>query len=155
MTADALRRKTEAIELANRSRFVTGIAIHHGVRANQGKTILVLINVVDRYLPAIGVVAQLALRSVLAAMQVGMAVLALVGGVRELQVGMAIATCHSGVTSAKREAGFGMIELDLALNNLPVSRGMTRGARQIHFTVRALRVRKRPNRLGTRGAATQ
>ena len=57
MTADALRRKTEAIELTNRSRFVTGIAIHHRVRANQGKTILVLINVVDRYLPAIGVVA--------------------------------------------------------------------------------------------------
>ena len=57
MTADALRRKTETIELSNRPNFVAGIAIHDRVRANQGKTILVLINVVDRYLPAIGVVA--------------------------------------------------------------------------------------------------
>lgn len=57
MTADALRRKTESIELPNRSNFVAGIAIHHRVRANQGKTILVLIDAVDRYLPAIGVVA--------------------------------------------------------------------------------------------------
>ena len=84
-----------------------------------------------------------------------MAVLALIGGVGEFQVSMAIAACHSGVTSAKWEAGLGMIELDLALNDLPVSRGMTGGARQIDFTVRALRVRKRPNRFGTRGAATQ
>lgn len=84
-----------------------------------------------------------------------MAVLAFIGGIGEFQIGMAIATCHSGVTPAKREPGLGMIEFDLALNDLPVSRGMTRGARQIHFAVRALRVCKRPDRFATRDAATQ
>lgn len=57
VAADALRGKAKTIELPHRPHLVAGVAIHHRVRANQGETILVLINAVDRYLPAIRVVA--------------------------------------------------------------------------------------------------
>lgn len=68
MAAVTFGGKPEAIELPHRSHLVAGIAIHYGVSANQGKTILVFVDVVNRHLPAVGVMAQLALGSVLAAM---------------------------------------------------------------------------------------
>jgi hypothetical protein len=57
MTTNALGRKPKAIELSNGSHLVTGIAIHDSVRADEGKAILVLIDVVDRNLPAVRVMA--------------------------------------------------------------------------------------------------
>lgn len=57
VTTDALGRKTETIELSDGSHFVAGIAVDHGMCANERETILVLIDAVDGYLPAIGVVA--------------------------------------------------------------------------------------------------
>jgi hypothetical protein len=57
MTADAFRREPETVELSYGSHLVTGIAIHDSVRADQRKPILVLIDVVDRNLPAVRVVA--------------------------------------------------------------------------------------------------
>ena len=57
MTTDALRREPETVELSHGPHLVTRIAIHHSVCADQRKPILVLIDVVDRNLPAVGVVA--------------------------------------------------------------------------------------------------
>jgi hypothetical protein len=46
----------------------------------------------DRYLPAVCVVAQLTLRAVLAPMEISMTVLALVRSISEFQIPVAVAT---------------------------------------------------------------
>jgi hypothetical protein len=47
MATDALRRQTEPVELAHGPHLVAGIAVHHGVRANQRKPVLVFIDVMN------------------------------------------------------------------------------------------------------------
>jgi len=76
VAARAFGRESEAIELADRTNLVAGIAVDSSVRSNQGKSILMFINVVNGDLPAIGIVAKAALRAVLAAMQIRVAILA-------------------------------------------------------------------------------
>ena len=88
-------------------------------------------------------------------MKVGVAVLALVGGVGEIQIGVAIAAGHRGVPSAKRETGLRMIELDLVLDDFPVRDGVARIAGKVEFSVRAVRRCGRSHRLRTQGPHTQ
>src|SRR5580704_1642459 len=92
VATEAFGRKAEAVELSDGPHFVAGIAVHHRVRANERKTILVLVDVMDRYLPAVCVVAQLTLRAVLAPMEISMTVLALVRSISEFQIPVAVAT---------------------------------------------------------------
>ena len=155
MAAEALGGKTEAIELPDRSHFVAGITVDDSMCTDQRETILMLIDIVDRDLPAVGVVAQLAFGSVLTAMQVGMAVLALIRSIGKFQIVVAIATCDGRVSSTKRETGPGMIEFDLALNYLPIRCGVARGTRQIELAMRILRGCQRPDRLGMQGARAE
>src|SRR3954470_15065137 len=155
VAADALGRQTETVELSNGADLVAGITVHHSVRADQGKAILVFVDVVDRYLPAIGVVAQLALRAILAAMQIGVAVLALVGSVSELEIVVAVAASHGGMAPLKREAGSPMIKFDPVGNHLPVRSSVAGDARQVEFAVRALRGSQGPHGFGIRGAHQQ
>ena len=56
VTAVAVRRKAEAVELPYGSHLVAGITVRYRVSADKWKPILVLVNVVDRNLPAVGVV---------------------------------------------------------------------------------------------------
>jgi len=76
MAADTLGRKAEAIELPDGSYFVTSVTIHGRVSSDQRKAILVLIDVVGGNLPAIRVMAEFTLRTVLATMQISVTVLA-------------------------------------------------------------------------------
>ena len=76
VAARAFGRESEAIELAHGTNLVAGIAVHGSVSANQGKAILMFIDVVNGDLPAVGIVAKFALRAVLAPMQIRMTVLA-------------------------------------------------------------------------------
>jgi hypothetical protein len=124
VATDAFRRQPEPVELAHSSHFVARVAINYRVSPNERKPILVFIDVVDRNRPAVGVVAQLALRAVLPAMQVGVAILALVGSVGEIEVGVAIAARHRCVPPAEWKAGLSMIEFDLVPDDLPVLDGM-------------------------------
>jgi hypothetical protein len=126
VAAETLSRKPETIELTDCSNFVAGVAVHYRVRADQGKTILVLVDVMDGYLPTVGVVAQFTFGAIFASMQIGMAVLALVGGVGELQIGMAVTTRDSSVTPTKRKPGARMIKFDFVLDHFPV-RGRVAG----------------------------
>jgi hypothetical protein len=108
------------------------------MRANQWKAILVLIDAMDRYLPAIGVVAQLAFGSILAPVQISVTILALVGSISEFQIGMAVTASHGCMASAKRKPRLRMVEFDLALDYLPI-RGCVAGcAGHVEFAVRAL-----------------
>lgn len=72
---------------------------------DQRKTILVLIDVVDRDLPSIAVVTEFTLCAILAAMEISVAILAFLTDVAEIQVDMAIEALHHSVASAQREPG--------------------------------------------------
>lgn len=84
-----------------------------------------------------------------------MAVLAFVGRIRKFQIGVAIAARDGGVATTERKAGLGVIELDLALYNLPIRRGVAIGARHIEVAVRALRACQRANRLRMQDASAK
>ena len=155
VAAIAVGRQAEAVELPDSPHFVAGIAVHHCVRADEGKTILVLVDVMDRYLPTVCVVAQLALRSVLAPMQIGMTVLALVWSIGEFQIRVAVEACHNSVTSPQGKPGLCMVEFDLVLDYLPVCRGVAGDARQIQRAMRTLSGRKRPRGLAVQDAPTE
>jgi hypothetical protein len=155
VATEALGRKAEAVELPYGTHFVAGIAVHYRVSADKWKAILMLVDAMDRNLPAVAVVAQLAFRTILAPMQIGVTVLALVGSIGEFEIGMAVAACHSCVASAKRKAGARMVKLDLALDHLPIRGGVTGGARHIELSVWTLSSRKRPFGLTMQGACRQ
>ena len=110
------------------------------------------VDVVDRDLPAIGVVTEFALGAVFAAMQVGVAVLALVGGVGKFQIRVAVAASHGGMASTQRKAGLRVIEPDFAGNHLPVDGRVTCVAGDVELPVGALRGSHGPRGLNAPGA---
>jgi len=138
VAAVALGGKPEAVELPNGPHLVARIAVHHGMRANQRETILVLVDVMNRHLPSIGVVAQLAFGAVLAAMQIGVTVLAFVGSIGEFQIRVAVAARHGRMASAQRETRLRMIELDPILDHLPIRSCVAVDAGHIELAMRAL-----------------
>ena len=134
---------------------VAGIAVHYRVRADQRKTILVLVDVMNRDLPAICVVAQFALGAVLAPMQIRMAILAFVWGIGEFQICVAVAAGHHGVASSQGKARLGMVELDLVRDYLPSLRGVAGNAGQIKRAVGTLSGRERPRRFAVQDAPAE
>ncbi len=154
MAAEAFGRKSESVELANGSNLVAGIAVHHRVRPDQWEPVLVFVDVVDGDLPAVVVVAQFALGAILASMQIGVAVLALVRGVGEFQIGVAVTACHGSMAPAQGEAGARVIESDPGLNNFPIRRRMAGNARQVELAVGALGRCKRSRRFRVQRART-
>ena len=103
MAAHAFGGETEAVELADGADFVTGVAVDGGVRPDQGEAVLVLVDIVNRDLPAIGVVTEFAFRAVLAAMEIGVAVLTFHRSAGEIEVLMAVDTIYFCVAAAQRE----------------------------------------------------
>lgn len=136
VTARALSREALAVRWTHGADLVAGVAIDHGVGADERKAILMFVDVVNGHLPAGVVVAGVALRGVPAPMDVGVAVLALVVCHGEDQVGMAIGTTDFGVQSAQGETGFAMVEFRNGANGFPTLRGVAVLARDIQFSVR-------------------
>jgi hypothetical protein len=83
-------------------------------------------------------VTKFTLSPVFTAMQVSMAILAFIRGVREIEIGMAVAACHGGMAPTERKASLRMVEPDLARDDLPILGGVTGPTRDIEFAVRAL-----------------
>jgi len=96
-----LRRQTLPIELSYGSHSVTGVTIHYGVSTNQREAVLMFVDVVDGDLPAVHPVADVALRSVLPAVQVSMAILALLANVAEDGIKMTFLAGHVDVHPAQ------------------------------------------------------
>jgi len=94
MTAATLGREPLPVERSHGPYFVTGVAVDGRVRPNQRKPVHVLVDVVGGYLPASVSMTHVALRSVLAAVNIGMAVLALLAYIREHWIRMALLTVH-------------------------------------------------------------
>lgn len=127
-----------AVRRAYRSHLVARVAIHHGVRPDQREAVLVLINVVDGDLPTRVAVARITLRGVPAAMDIGVAVLALVMRLGEDQIGMAFRAADFGVQTTQREARFSMIELRDCADRLPSDCRVAVLAGDIQFSVRTM-----------------
>jgi hypothetical protein len=80
---------------------------------------------VDRYLPARIAVAKVTLRSVLAPVNIRMAILALLAYAGEHKIGVAVFTLCLRVHSTQREASLGMIELRHLADRRPPFCGVT------------------------------
>jgi hypothetical protein len=88
------------IELPNSPCFVTRVTIDDRVGSDQGKTVLMLVNAVDGNCPPVGVVTQIALRTVTPSMDVRMTVLALLTCVHEHWINVALLASYFRVHAA-------------------------------------------------------
>ncbi len=119
VTAVAFGRQPLPVERSHRPHLVAGVTVDSGMCADQRKAVLMLIDVVNGDLPSGIAMAHVALRTVFAAMNVGVTVLALFAYIREDQVGVAIRTTHLDVHPAQREAGLLVLKLRNSANRLP------------------------------------
>jgi hypothetical protein len=124
MTAHTFRRQSLPIELADGARLMAFVAIHNRVRADQRKPILVLVDVMHRHCPAIDVMAQVALGTVAAPVNIGVAVLALLAGVGEDRIDVALLARNFCVQSAQRERRLAVIKFRLRTQRQPSVAGM-------------------------------
>lgn len=124
VATDTLGREPLAIELAHGAGLVARITIRDGMSPDQRKTVLVLVDGVHRNLPPRDFVAEVALRSILAAMNVGVAILAIRAHARKNRIDMALLAAHVAVHAKEREAGFAVIKLGLTANRLPCRDGV-------------------------------
>ena len=67
-------RSRQSSELAGRRIFMAVITLQQSVGADEGKAVLVILNLLERNLPSLNGVATLTIRAELAAMNVGVAI---------------------------------------------------------------------------------
>jgi hypothetical protein len=141
VTAHAFGGESEAVKLADRADPVAGVAVYGCMSADQRESILMLIDAVNGNLPAVGVVAEFTLRAILAAMQIGVAVLALYRGVAEIKILVAIDTLHFRVPAMQGKLSFRMVEFEFGAQRPPALSGVTLLARDLELV--AVRTMKR------------
>ena len=88
VTGIALRR--HRLELGTRCSLVAGIAVNGGMRSGQRKTVIVLLNLIDRHLPSADRVTLLAIRSQLPPVNICVAVLTSLPNIREIRFYVAL-----------------------------------------------------------------
>lgn len=135
VATDAFGGQSLTIELSNGAGPVARIAVNGGVRANQGKTILMLTDGVDRDLPSALPVAEVALRAILPPVQIGVAILAILPNVGEDRVDVAILASHSRVQAPQRVTSLVVIKLRSGANRFPGRRRMATLTSNLHRTV--------------------
>ena len=113
------------------------ITIHDCVRSDQGKTVLMLVNIVHRNCPAVGRVTQVALSTVFPPVDVSMTVLTLLTGVREYRINVTLLACNFRMHSAQRKWSLHMIELRLRPQRKPPLAGMAVSTCNLYVSVRA------------------
>jgi len=118
-------RRGHGLELAVGRVLVAQIAIDCRVSAGQRETIVVLLDLLDRYSPSAHAVALLAIRAQFALVNVSVAVLAAQAHVAEHRLHVALRTRHILVQSAQRVMGLVVIEFRNRANRLPALCGVT------------------------------
>jgi len=88
------------LKLAASRAFVARVAVHGRVRSGKREAIVMLLDLIHRYLPASHRVALLAVRSQLPAVNVGMAILAALPDIRKHRLHMALHAGHRLVHAA-------------------------------------------------------
>ena len=117
---------------------MAGVAIYRGVRADERKAILMVLNRLRRNIPPLNGMALLAVRSHLPPVNVGVAVRALGADIREHQLDVALGALHLLVHSAQRVTGLVVIELRDAPDRLPAGVGVAVFAGNADIAVRIL-----------------
>lgn len=107
------------LELASGPAFVTGIAVHSGVRSSEGEAVAVLLDLLNRNLPSPDRVAGLAIGSQLPLVNVGMAVLAALSNVAEHRFYVALSAGDGLVHAAQRVARPVVVEFWNGSNRRP------------------------------------
>jgi hypothetical protein len=110
----ACGRKALAIELSDSTNLVAGVAVGDGMSADQRKAVLMLVYVVNRNLPAVRAMAEIALRAVFPSMEIGVAILAIAAHIAEHGIDVAFLAPHANVHPAQGKSGFAVIELRFA-----------------------------------------
>lgn len=111
-----------------------------------------LVDIVNRDLPAIHPVTQVALNAVLAAMQVGVAVLALLSDVSEQGIDVALLAGHLGMHASQGIGGLVVIKLRVLADRHPCRRGVAVLARSFQRSVRVRRWHRRGSHAAIAGA---
>lgn len=136
MARVASRRKPQEIPL--RRVLVAFVALHHGVHAEQGEPVEVLRNLLHRNLPAVHRVALRAIRSKLSAMDVRVAVGAILANVGKDRFHMAAGARDLFMHAAQRILRSVVIKFGDRANRRPTRRRMAVFARNIEVAVRTL-----------------
>lgn len=139
VTTDALRGESLAVELPDRSHFVAGVTIDGGVGADQRKTVLMFVDVVNGNLPSGIAMAHVALGAVLAAMDVSVTILALAAHVGKNPVQVAAGAGHLAVQASQRKPGLAVIKLGNSTDRFPGLGTMTILTRYVERTMRTAR----------------
>jgi hypothetical protein len=100
------------------------LAFHDGVRAEQRKSVEVLLNRLDRRPPSENRMALSAVRAKLSAMNVGVTIGAILANVREHRLGVASRAGHFFVHAAKRVPRGVVIEFGNSANGCPACVGV-------------------------------
>ena len=104
--------------------------------ADERKAILMLIDGVNGHLPSGDLVAELALRAISAAVNVGMAVLTIGADVCENRVDVTSLAAHAAVQTEQRKTGLGVIEIGLFTNRSPLRNRVALSAGDLERTMR-------------------
>lgn len=118
---------------------VAGIAIDCSMAPGQWKTVIVLLDLLNRYSPAAYAVALFAIRAQLAPVKVCVAILATLTNVAEYRFHVALRTRHILVKSAQRIVGLIVIEFRNGANRFPPLCRVTVLARNVQIAVGATR----------------
>jgi len=136
VAAHTLSGQCLPIELSDGSRCVTRVAIDNRVRADERKAVLVFVDVMHRHCPAVDVVAQVALGTILASMNVGVAVLALRTSIGEYGVDVTLLARNLSVQASQRKRRFAMIKLRMPTQRQPSFAGMAVRTRNLQRPMR-------------------
>lgn len=108
--------------------------------AKQGKTILVLLDLLHRYLPSLDRVALFAVGSKLALVNVGMAIGAFLTHIGKDRFDVALRASHSLMHAAERVPRLAMIKLRNVADGFPSTEGVAILAGDIQRAMRAARI---------------
>lgn len=115
---------------------VTLLTFHHGVRTEERKSVEVILDRLHRYVPAQWSVAFGAIRAILAAVNVRMAVRAVLADVGKDRLEVALGAVHFFVHPAERIPGTVVVELRNAADRRPTRAGVAVLAGNVEGAVR-------------------
>lgn len=120
---------------------MAGSAVQSGVCSQKWKSVLVLLDFIERDRPSFDGVTLLAVRAELTFVDVGVAVRAPCPHIAEYRLDMALRARDTHVHSPQRKLGLIVIELRNASDWFPAGRSVAVLARNIQVPVRAARIR--------------
>ena len=127
------------LKLAIGRALMAGVAVDCGVRPGQREPVIVLLDLLNRNLPAAHRVALLAIRSQLPLMNISVAVLTSLSDVGEHGLHVALNAGHGLVHAAQRVSRLIVIEFRNRTDRFPSGSGMTVLTRNVQISVRTVR----------------